>query len=54
MGGRVPGGGTEKEREGGGAQECWLAGGAAANRDLATVFKGLPGKRFGCCWNTEV
>ena len=49
---KPPGGGTENAREGGGAHDCWLTGGAAKS-GLAPVFRGAPGNIFGCCWKTD-
>ena len=50
---KPPGGGTENAREGGGAHDCWLTGGAA-KRGLDPVFRGAPENMFGCCWKTDV
>jgi len=48
---KPPGGGTENAREGGGAHDCWLTGGAA-KRGLAPGFRAAPGNKFACCWKT--
>ena len=49
---RLPGGGTENARDGGGAHDCWFTGGVAKS-GLAPALGGAPGYRLGCCWNTD-